>query len=326
MKLSRCLATAFALALLGTWAAGASACDQAKTKSASAGGGVTAVTADMKGGQAGSCTADMAAKCTADMAKACPYMSGKSAGKGGSCPMHGHAATAVVASSGSCSAHKGAATAVVASSGSCSAHKGAATAVVASSGSCSAHRGAATAVVASSGSCSARKGAATAVVAGADGHCGTSGKASAMAAGTGHCGGKGMTAAGGGSAHADCDACADLAVCDDELRTAGAQTQVVPLKNGVMFVYTAEKPGQVRAVQAAVARRGDRITQFVAAGDKAHLCPDCKSMRGAMASGKLVREVVNIEGGSLTLMTSEDPAVVAKIHAMVDVKSSRYKS
>ena len=32
----------------------------------------------------------------------------------------------------------------------------------------------------------------------------------------------------------------------------------------------------------------------------------------------MTREVVNIEGGALTLMTSNDPAIVAKIHAMVE--------
>jgi hypothetical protein len=37
-----------------------------------------------------------------------------------------------------------------------------------------------------------------------------------------------------------------------------------------------------------------------------------------MASGKMTREIVNIEGGALALMTSDDPTIVAKIHAMVE--------
>src|SRR6185503_10699684 len=130
---------------------------------------------------------------------------------------------------------------------------------------------------------------------------------------SGVCSGKGMTTAVATTAHGDCDACADMQMCAQELEAAGAHTQIVPLKNGVMFVYTADSPGQVRAVQAAMVRRGARIGQFVAAGDKAHLCNECKAIRGAMASGKLSREVVNIEGGSLTLMTSDDPRMVAKI-------------
>lgn len=237
------------------------------------------------------------------------------------------------------SAKRGSATAVTADmkSGSqkadcCAGQKGATKSAAMAAGASCASKGtsATTAVMASKGgSCSSHKGAAntTAVTAGAEGHCAPGAKTSAMAAGSGaHCGGKGMTAAAGGSSHADCDACVDLANCDSELKTAGAHTQVVPLKNGVMFVYTADAPGQVRAVQSAISRRGERITRFVSAGDQAHLCGDCKSMRGAMASGKLTREVVNIEGGSLTLMTSDDPAVVSKIHAMMDVKNSRSKS
>jgi hypothetical protein len=48
-------------------------------------------------------------------------------------------------------------------------------------------------------------------------------------------------------------------------------------------------------------------------------------MRGAMASGKLNREVVNIEGGALALMTSSDPAMVAKIQSMLDVNRLAHK-
>ena len=87
-----------------------------------------------------------------------------------------------------------------------------------------------------------------------------------------------------------------------------------------MYVYTADSPRAVGAVQAAVSRRADHMTRLAAAGEKARLCAECKAMRGAMASGKLNREVVNIEGGSLTLITSSDAAVVAKIHAMADPK------
>jgi len=143
----------------------------------------------------------------------------------------------------------------------------------------------------------------------------------------GTCSGKGMTTAASASTHADCDACKDMQACAEELEAAGAHTQIVPLKNGVMFVYTADSPGQVRAVQASMVRRGEHLSQMVAAGDKAHLCAECKQIRGAMASGKLNREVVNIEGGSLTLMTSNDPKMVSKIHSMVDVRmAARVKS
>jgi hypothetical protein len=114
-----------------------------------------------------------------------------------------------------------------------------------------------------------------------------------------------------------------MSMCSEELDTAGARHQVVPLKNGVMYIYTANNPAKVSTIQAAVARRGERLAQFANAGTKAKLCPECKEMRGAMASGKMSREVVNIEGGSLTLMTSNDPAVVARIHALAGLNHGR---
>ena len=123
--------------------------------------------------------------------------------------------------------------------------------------------------------------------------------------------------------HHDCDACSDMVKYDDELRAIGGQTQVVRLKNGVMFVHTANTPSNVRAVQAAMTRRSDRLLALTSAGDKARLCPDCKAMRGAMASGKLTREIVTIEGGCLTLMTSNDRSMVAKLHALAGNEMAR---
>jgi hypothetical protein len=128
------------------------------------------------------------------------------------------------------------------------------------------------------------------------------------------CGGKGVSTMAGSSGH-DCDACHDMAMCEHQLKTMNSNFQVVPLKNGVMYVYTAEKGKDVRAVQAAIARRTDRLNALLSA-DKVKLCPDCKAMRGAMASGKLNREVVNIELGSISLVTSSDPAMVGKLYAM----------
>lgn len=132
----------------------------------------------------------------------------------------------------------------------------------------------------------------------------------------GECLGHGMLTTANVDMHSDCDACVDMASCAQVLSTNGAQIQTVPLRNGVMFVYTTDTPAHVRAVQAAMARRTQRIFALEASGDRARLCPQCKSVRGAMASGKLTRETVNIEGGCLTLMTSSDPIMVAKLRSM----------
>jgi len=135
----------------------------------------------------------------------------------------------------------------------------------------------------------------------------------------GQCSGHTSTTSAARMMHPDCDACADMADCEAELQGSGTRVQLVPLKNGVMFVYTAASAGKVSALQSSLARRTERLNQLASAGEKAHLCNECKAMRGAMASGKLNREVVNIEGGALTLMTSNDPAMVSKIYALLDV-------
>lgn len=180
----------------------------------------------------------------------------------------------------------------------------------------------ATAASASEGCCAGK---ASAAAASAKGACAM--KNTATAAKT-QCNAHGMGVVAASNAHGDCEACLDMTDCSEALDAIGAHRQAVRLKNGVMYVYTADTQRNVSAVQAAVARRNQHMAQFATAGDKAKLCAECKSMRGAMASGKLTREVVNIEGGSLTLITSSDPTIVAKIHAMAEPKltAARIKS
>ena len=125
---------------------------------------------------------------------------------------------------------------------------------------------------------------------------------------------------------ADCDACAEMVNCSSQLMTNGVQTQIVPLRNGVMFVYTTDTAAHVRAVQNVIARRGDHLNTLAQSGDHAKLCPECRSARGAIASGKLTRETVNIEGGCMTLVTSSDPGLVAKLRAMAVMSNGRTKS
>lgn len=154
-------------------------------------------------------------------------------------------------------------------------------------------------------------------------HSGKSKVTAVLAGAGGQCSSRGVSNTSARMAHADCDACADMIDCENELQTAGTRVQMVPLKNGVMFMYTASSPGKVNALQSSLARRTERLNQIVSSAEKARLCGECKAMRGAMVSGKLNREVVNIEGGALTLMTSSDPAMVSKIYSMVDMNGSK---
>ncbi len=127
-------------------------------------------------------------------------------------------------------------------------------------------------------------------------------------------------AEGGCADHAmamDCSACEDWAMCETQIGSIGGRSQVQALKNGVMIVYLAEGAEGVRAVQEAVARRGEGMKSSMASRKAdAKLCGTCKQLRGALASGKLHREVVNIEKGAMDLLTSSDKAVVQMIHSM----------
>jgi hypothetical protein len=118
-----------------------------------------------------------------------------------------------------------------------------------------------------------------------------------------------------------CDACDDWELCARELESVGASMQVVPLRNGVMRVFTATTPLGVRVVQAALALHYERMSGLITAGDAARLCTACRVMRGAAASGKLAREIIKIDGGCITLTTSDDTGIVRKIHAETGIQT-----
>src|SRR5262245_18178033 len=159
------------------------------------------------------------------------------------------------------------------------------------------------------GSCAAHS---RTAVAGSD-HCAGAKSASATFAAAG----AGMKCADhmNGVAH-DCTACLDWIELDQDVRALGARSQVVALKNGAMIVYTADSPAAIKQLQLLVAKRNERMTAAFAGNSDAKLCDDCKHLRGAIASGKLNREVVNVERGVLALVTSNDQAVVQRIRTM----------
>ena len=304
-----------AVTLLG-WSASSPACDQDKAR------GASATSASYSASKSGTeCTAQMAKTCTAAAAANCPMkgttaaaatMKGapKGAGMDGCCAGHGAAATTAARTGpstdaidadfgGACAAHGAKATAVTASSEGACPHGAKAASMTA--GACAAHGMKTTAVVAGAGgSCAARGGAKNAVMA---------------AETSASCGGRGMLRASGTAVHPDCEACMDMQECEAALRKLGASMQVVSLKNGVMYVYTAD-PAHFRNVQQELAHRRDQMAIFAASGSNAHLCPDCRQMRGAAMSGKLTTEVVNVDGRCVSLMTSSDPTIVARIHAL----------
>jgi len=310
MKVARLACAALVLSFIAAWATSSSACENHKSTKASA-TAASAKSAAYSPAMAANCTPEMIAACKASLAAGgpdlCAGMKASAATAGGTCGAKGtRVSAAFVAANGADHCGMAKASAV-----SASAH-----------GTCGS-KGASVSAVTAGNNPSASK---TIYLAGSNGSCGTKGARTSTAA-AGQCVGHGMASMAAVSGHADCEACVDMADCSGALDAAGAHRQAVRLKNGIMYVYTADSPRTVSAVQAAVSRRAERMLRFASAGEKTRLCGECKAMRGAMASGKLTREVVNIEGGSLTLVTSSDPAVVAKIHAMADDKvAARVKS
>jgi hypothetical protein len=134
-------------------------------------------------------------------------------------------------------------------------------------------------------------------------------------------GGLGLAAPGTGEASVveACEACSAWEVCAMDLEGAGAGMQTMPLRNGVMSVYTAATPAGMRVVRDALARYQQHMLALIMTGDAVRLCPACRLMRGAAASGRLTREVIPVEGGGILLMTSPDPAVVSMLRAEAGV-------
>lgn len=299
MKQLRPVSLALAVLALCSWSAAANACDQHKAKT------TNATAASMKAADASSCSPTKASAVTAG------YTAKHAAA--------GHACTAEMAAA--CTAEMAAACAAHGAKSAKNANYSKASKM---SADCCMSKGAkATATTAMMGGAEKTM----MMNAGAGGSCAAKGaRTTAMAAGAGHagCSDKSGMKASGHTAHGACDACADFSDCDMALREMGAVLQVVPLKNGVMYVYTTD-PAKARSIQTAMAQRTDQMAMFASASSGAALCGDCKQLRGAAMSGKLAREVVNIEGGCLALMTSGDAAVVAKIHALAGVSASRAK-
>ena len=131
-------------------------------------------------------------------------------------------------------------------------------------------------------------------------------------------GGLGLPAGGAGEASVveACEACGAWEVCAMELEGAGAGMQVhAPAQRRHVASTPPARPRGMRVVRSALTRYQQHMLALTTTGDAVRLCPACRLMRGAAASGRLTREVIPVEGGGILLMTSPDPAVVAMLRA-----------
>ncbi len=123
--------------------------------------------------------------------------------------------------------------------------------------------------------------------------------------------------------HMGCAVCSDGASCSEELHGVNAHTQVVALRNGAMIVYTADTPEGVRMLQSTLRRHNEAVMNALASTSEANLCSGCRVFRGAMASGKFTRELVNVKNGAQILVTSNDKSIVTRIHGLTGAQSAQ---
>ena len=114
-----------------------------------------------------------------------------------------------------------------------------------------------------------------------------------------------------------CDICKNLADNPEMLKSMTWETH--KLDNGMLSVTTA--PGKMKKELAKATAKMDQAIEQVKAdykeGKEPHLCSFCSSMADLMKSGAKEQEI-KTKGGEIRLCTSDDPAVVKKIHAVAD--------
>jgi hypothetical protein len=84
------------------------------------------------------------------------------------------------------------------------------------------------------------------------------------------------------------------------------------ISNGIMSVTTVDPEFMPQYQKASAAM--EEVGKKFAAGEKVEMCPMCQAMGACYAKG-MKTETVKTLHGDVTLMTSDDPALVAEIQA-----------
>lgn len=91
------------------------------------------------------------------------------------------------------------------------------------------------------------------------------------------------------------------------------------IDNGMLCVMNVPKEyqDQFNAAHAEMMRQIAQVKANEQAGHETHLCSFCRSMADLEKAGAKQQEI-KTETGAVTLVTSQDPSVIAKIHATAD--------
>jgi hypothetical protein len=115
-----------------------------------------------------------------------------------------------------------------------------------------------------------------------------------------------------------CDMCKHIAANPELMKNMTWETHKID--NGMLCVSTVpkEKMSDFQALNAKMKATMDKMTSDAATGKQPELCALCEGMAELMKSGAVKEKEIQLTNGSIHMMTSDDPAMVAKIHAEAD--------
>lgn len=111
----------------------------------------------------------------------------------------------------------------------------------------------------------------------------------------------------------NCPACAEGMACEKALKGMGAAMEWVDLSNGLACITTAASPSKATAVQTHMQKHGQKMDELMKT-QRDKFCDMCKQMSALIEAGN--QQVVNFKGGSMWMVTSNDPKTVESLHQM----------
>jgi hypothetical protein len=115
-----------------------------------------------------------------------------------------------------------------------------------------------------------------------------------------------------------CDMCKHIAANPELMQNMTWETHKID--NGMLCVSTVpkEKMSDFQALNAKMKSTMDKMKTDADAGKQPELCFLCEGMAALMKTGAVKEKEIQLTNGSIHMMTSDDPAMVAKIHAEAD--------
>lgn len=114
-----------------------------------------------------------------------------------------------------------------------------------------------------------------------------------------------------------CQVCSAMADKPELMEHSTWESHKIP--NGMLCLMTVpkEQKSEFEAVYADMMKKVEQVKADDAAGKEVHVCEFCKTMGDLEKAGAKHLEITT-ETGAISMMTSDDPSVVQKIHAAAD--------